>query len=74
MFIETRLRRLIGAPAERNVSGNGTPVGLPFRSSGAKSYVEGRGSINISPLRDEEPAKTVFAKKNKKLARLARRL
>jgi hypothetical protein len=44
-------------------SGNATRVGLPFRSSGARRYVEGRDSINISSLRDEELAKTILLRK-----------
>jgi len=59
MFIETVTRanrRSSGAQC----SGKGTRVGLPFRSSGARTYVEGLGSINISSLLDEELAKTIL--------------
>ena len=42
-----------GAPAERNVSDNGTQVGFPFRSAGArKNFLELARSINITSLRD----------------------
>jgi hypothetical protein len=37
MFIETG-REHYGAPAERNVSDNGTQVRLPFRSDGARMF------------------------------------
>jgi hypothetical protein len=54
MFIDTG-HRTTSAPAERNVSGNGTREGLLFRSAGARrNLLDLALSINISSLRDEE--------------------
>jgi hypothetical protein len=48
-----RLRDDSAAPAERNVSGNGAQVGLPFRSAGAmRNLLKLPRSINITSLRD----------------------
>jgi hypothetical protein len=45
----------IRAPAERNVSGDGTRHRLTFRSSGARrNLLEAACSINITSLRDQE--------------------
>jgi hypothetical protein len=44
------------APAERNVSDNGTQVGPLFRSAGAtRNLLELARSINITSLQDGEP-------------------
>jgi len=45
----------VRAPAERNVSSNGTLDRLPFRSAGAmRKFLDLALSINISSLRDGE--------------------
>jgi hypothetical protein len=51
MFIESATNPITRAPAERNISGNGTwgPTHVSLRWSEEKSF-GGRASINISPL------------------------
>src|SRR6266498_2590981 len=56
------------APAERDVSGNGTRHRLTFRSSGARrNLLEVARAINITSLRDEGKRLENLVKKNKKL-------
>src|SRR6266498_683487 len=56
------------APAERNVSGNGTRDRLKFRSSGARrNLLEVACSINISSLRDQGKRVRKILLKNEEL-------
>jgi hypothetical protein len=65
MSIDT-VKRNKGAPAERNVSGNGNARQAPFRSSGARrNLLEPARSIDISSLRDEEGGPKKLVKKTR---------
>jgi hypothetical protein len=68
-----RLRGLIGAPAERNVSCNLIRVlGFRFAPLERGGMSEAGGPIDISSLRDEELAKTILLRKQEVVGLLRR--